>query len=172
MRKPQFVAGFFVLLAIAGIARSQLTRPPATRFPTTTITLSAVARPMHAARSIGLPQSQQVVTFDVYQVPQNMRLVIEYVSFGVTASVHDGSAVARLKLGTTSGGTSVFHDVITSGGPFDMLGGSQEVKIYADPGSRVQGRIDRRFSPTATGSVTLSGYLEPISTPFKAAKSG
>lgn len=169
MRTSLFAAGLVALFAIAALATAQLTRPTATRIPASgTLTQVITARPIHIQRNVNLPQSQEVVTFDVYQVPKEMRLVIEYITFGVTAKVHDGSAVARLKLGTTCGGVSVLHDVFTVGGPFDYLGDSKTVRLYADAGSRIQARIDRHFMPPSSGAMTISGYLEPLSTPFKA----
>lgn len=168
MHRSVSVSGLVALFGIAALAAGQLTRPATTRIPTGgTLTQVITARPIHVQRSVSLPQSQEVVTFDVFQVPNEMRLVIEYITFGVTAKVHDGSGVARLKLGTTCGGVSVLHDVATVGGPFDFLGDSKAVRLYADAGSRIQARIDRHFMPPSSGAISISGYLEPVSTPFK-----
>ncbi len=94
-------------------------------------------------------------------VPKDRRLVIEYLSgegflpsgqkmlFGIICTVNGNSA--RHYFGT--------HTIGKFGAP-DYYWFSEQVKLYADPGTTVMLRADRDIAKQeATARISLSGYL-------------
>lgn len=118
--------------------------------------------PVQTGRIVAIPQSRLSMPTELYAVPAGMRLVIEYVSFAYTARVHHDNAVVRLRIGSTLGGETVWHDVNTLSASNDWSGASQLVKIYADPRTVVHALVDRVFRPASTARISFSGHLERL----------
>lgn len=98
-----------------------------------------------------------------YTVPSNRRLVLEYAS--MRASLAPDQTVF-VNVETTAGGQSAFHPMLVSDqgryGVLQLLGGAQQLRLYADPGTLVKVQFVREPSGGAKGTVgffmTLSGY--------------
>lgn len=153
------------LLAFAsgGESRSGQVGRPALRELTTPATLAVAPNtPIHHMRAVNLAMSQQRVQTDLYKVPAGSRLVIEYVSFSLSATAGGGDAVLRLRIGTTCGGILAWHDVSTLHPSRKWIGESKVVKIFADAGSNVSAIVEREFSPPGNVQITFSGHLEPM----------
>ena len=133
-----------------------------------------LAAPLVAPRSVALAQSgeearqpwQQIQRFSffpfgegqhyldyvVYKVPANKRLVIEFVTYDVSAE----KPWFRFKLSTRAGGVSVLHTLVVS----EDNTCSKLFRLYADPDSEVVLRTFRSgISGSFYGTFTLSGYL-------------
>jgi hypothetical protein len=116
--------------------------------------------PVQIGKIVALPKSRLSTSVELYTVPVGMRLVIEYVSFTCSAQVHDDHAVVRLRIGSTLGGETVWHDVDTLSASNDWSGASQLVTIRADPKTVVHALVERIFRPPATARISFSGHLE------------
>jgi hypothetical protein len=101
---------------------------------------------------------------DIYTVPIDKRLVIEYASAQCITNANVYSAfLATAESG--SSGPLQFLPVVNegpAGGPGIAFAVGQSLRIYADPGSQVQ----LQFETTATASNascggSINGYLEP-----------
>ena len=120
--------------------------------------------PVQAGTIVALPSGRESVEADLFTVRAGVRLVIEYVTFACTASVHDDHAVVRLRLGATLHGALVWHDVDTLAVTTDWSGTSQLVRIYADPGTVVHALVERVFRPPSTARISFTGQLERVPT--------
>ena len=72
-----------------------------------------VEGPVQVGTIVSLVSGRESTSADLFTVPAGVRLVIEYVTFACTASVHDDHAVVRLRIGATLRGALVWHDVDT-----------------------------------------------------------
>jgi hypothetical protein len=98
-----------------------------------------------------------------YTVPANKRWVIEYTS--MRASLLPDQTVF-VNVMTTAGGQGAFHPMLVSDqglyGALQLLGGAQQVRLYADPGSTVRVQFAREPSGGTRGGanffMTLSGH--------------
>ena len=129
-----------------------------------------VEGPVQVGAIVALASGRESTSTDLFTVPAGVRLVIEYVTFACTASVHDDHAVVRLRIGATLRGALVWHDIDTLAVPTDWSGTSQLVRIYADPGTVVHALVDRVFRPPSTARISFTGQLErvaavPVPTP-------
>jgi hypothetical protein len=100
---------------------------------------------------------------DVFEVPEDRFLVIEYISFRAFGGVNKDRLV-YLRVLTTAGGNRVDHRIspppLVSAEIGEQQGGSK-VKIYADPGTTVTFIAARGCcgdAPTVV-NVSFSGYL-------------
>jgi hypothetical protein len=106
-----------------------------------------------------------------FQVPAGKRLVLEFVAGNTRLSDWE---YVRLTLWTIAGGESVGHEIAPTTyrrafegsdppvNPDLVIGFSQLVKIYADPGSSVSLsflRTENREAGSAALTASLSGYL-------------
>ena len=84
----------------------------------------------------------------VYEVPAGKRLVIEFAGL-------DQLTAATLRIVTTVNGETVYHH---------LSGGSQVVRLYADPGTQVKTLGYVLTPPTVSLFVfcSISGYLEDV----------
>ena len=129
--------------------------------------MAAIVRPLVEGRVqvgtiVSLVSGRESTSADLFTVPAGVRLVIEYVTFACTASVHDDHAVVRLRIGATLRGALVWHDVDTLAVSTDWSGASQLVRIYADPGTVVHALVDRVFRPPSTARISFTGQLERV----------
>ena len=130
-----------------------------------------VEGPVQVGTIVSLVSGRESTSADLFTVPAGVRLVIEYVTFACTASVHDDHAVVRLRIGATLRGALVWHDVDTLAVSTDWSGASQLARIYADPGTVVHALVDRVFRPPSTARISFTGQLErmppapPVLTP-------
>jgi hypothetical protein len=135
------------------------------------IVLPLLEGPVQAGTIVALPSGRESVPADLFTVPAGVRLVIEYVTFACTASVHDDHGVVRLRIGVTLRGGLVWHDIATLAAANDWSGTSLLVRIYADPGSVVHALVERVFRPPSTARISFAGQLErmppapPVLTP-------
>jgi len=109
---------------------------------------------------------------DMFLVPTDKRAVIEHVSFEVQVPV--GDKVTSVEIGTPSYGVlSGTHDFLvpvflgTNRQGLDVFTGSQQVRLYFEPGDEVSMSASR--NSTATGHMEFQahfhGYLIPIPSP-------
>lgn len=109
---------------------------------------------------------------DMFLVPVDKRAVIEHVSF--RAKVPVGDKVISVSVGTPVSGVGVgTRDYLvpvflgTDLGGFDVFTGSQQVRMYFEPGDEVMLSVSR--DSTTAGEMNVSGYIHgyliPISSP-------
>jgi hypothetical protein len=111
---------------------------------------------------------QGLVT-STYTVPPNKRLVVEYASMSAYLPP-DGQTVFVRIITTTGDGYGIgdaFHTLHIQKredyGLLKQFEAAHEVRIYSDPGTIVRVSLGRLPSTgMASGSVTLSGRLEPV----------
>jgi len=110
----------------------------------------------------------QTLPLEIYTVPQNARLVIEYVSFRILSG--PGLAVAEIAIETNVQNEVAEHPinvppvvtVTTSTDTLAYCNGGQVTKIYADPGTTVRGWNNVFFSSYCwAGFLNISGHLIP-----------
>lgn len=95
-----------------------------------------------------------------FAIPKDMRLQIEYVSAGLRMSTNDGRGA--FAIGTIAGGTFGWHPLpIETGYALSDRQTSDEVKLYADPGSLVKIEFNRASGTNvdAVGRYTVTGCL-------------
>ena len=111
---------------------------------------------------------------NTYTVPTNKRLVIEFASAHLKVS--ESVKVTNVSLTTqiSSSSAPFSHDLVaffqgTNFGGFqqpqktDEFTASQQVKIYAGPGTQVRFSFQTSVPPSLSlGSLTISGYLVPV----------
>ncbi len=107
-----------------------------------------------------------VPSSDLYTVPANKRLVLEYFTADIPAMV--GQRV-RVSLQTASAGNSIALyymplDTPVAFDPFNIQAtsiASRVIRIYCDPGSTVHLSVSRSTNggTTTSGDITVSGYL-------------
>ncbi len=105
-----------------------------------------------------------VSRYDIYTVPAEKRLVIEYLSHRTTIAAGD---LPRLQLIVNTGGGGHFIEVplakIGSVGGIDYYSGGGPVKIYADPESTVTLQTDHIAPGNGPdGLITICGYLADV----------
>ena len=122
--------------------------------------------PLQAARNAVMNAGSNVAAVDIVSVPFGKRLVVEQIS--MTGQVPPGQVVPTFCLITIAGGGGFQHDLLVNVQPPAVNGdalfrASQQVRLYADPGSPVRTTFVRS-SPLgkATFSVTLGGYLVDV----------
>jgi hypothetical protein len=97
-----------------------------------------------------------------FSVPSGKRLVIEHVS----AIAHDlGQHPTMFRVTTFAGGQQVIHFLVSSsqGESGRQFVASQQMRIYADPGTGVVVGADREFNTgTGTATISVSGYLVDV----------
>jgi hypothetical protein len=103
---------------------------------------------------------------NMYTVPANKRLVIEYYTADIPALT---AQRVRVSIQTTSAGNPIALYFLPLGNPiaFDPFGlqatsiGSGLIRIYCDAGATVHLNVSRNNpnSDTTAGDITLSGYL-------------
>lgn len=123
----------------------------------------AVREPINLRSSSNVEPGGNTSFVDVFTVPDDRYLVIEYVSFRAFGAVSPDRLVA-LRVITTAGGNRVDHRVspapLISTEIGEQEGGSM-VRLYADPGSTLTFIAERGCcsqSPTVV-NVGFSGYL-------------
>lgn len=117
---------------------------------------------------IGITQSGTNVSLtDVATVPAGYRLVIEFVS--ARGQVPPTQHVELMEIITSTdpfGGAT--HELLVNAQPPAVIGdalfrASQQVRLYANPGTKVQALFRRSSSAgNATFVMTISGYLVPV----------
>ena len=104
-----------------------------------------------------------VHTFSLGTVPAGKRLVIEFVS--AHGQVPAGEHVELFHLNTVAGPFGgATHDLLVQAQPAAVSGdaifrASQQVRIYADPGTTVTALIRTSTLGTTTCAIAISGYL-------------
>lgn len=178
--KTSVVSSAWLLLTFGGIAAAQTAKTVSLPVPVTVqntaanpvpITGSVVvsnqtsqptAVPFQAAGICNLGTGSYVTTCNVYVVPVGKRAVVEYVSLAVNSNV--GSVIEgaeyRPTLDTTLGGSTIHHQLqpYKVGGSIDP-GSGQLVRLNADPGSTVVGRIATNYNYAAALVFSISGTL-------------
>lgn len=104
---------------------------------------------------------------NAFTVPAGKRLVIEYA--GVWGQVK-GGVLYSPAIRTTVGDVTQFHHlsfeqstfVPSPGSGLTRYEGSNTVRIYADPGTRVDFIVLNEGGSNISGEVSLSGYLVPV----------
>jgi hypothetical protein len=114
-----------------------------------------------------LPENTLGTSLDPILVPADKRLVIEFVS--ATAIIQATGQIAEVGLSTTVNSNVGNYRVPLNrtGTVTDLSGtqerfqGSQQMRVYADPGTQVQVSVGRTTpgSGIADFSVSISGYL-------------
>jgi hypothetical protein len=144
---------------IAGIAVAQ---EPRSEWPREPFQLAAEQEWAEGTLSAG-------VTFDV---PSDRRLVIEQVSASHTVAI--GQHLTRTFVVTTIGDRTTTHAVFvprtgTTEGVLNVYNGGQHLRLYADPGTRVELGAARNDTncpfPCGSMSMSVSGYLIPADSP-------
>jgi hypothetical protein len=125
--------------------------------------ISTGKEPINLSGSATIDAGGNSSFIDVFEVPSDRFLVIEYVSFRAFAGVSQDRLVS-LRVLTTAGGNRIDHRIspapIKSSEVPEQQGGSK-VKLYADPGTTLTFIAERGCcgdSPTAV-AVSFSGYL-------------
>lgn len=97
-----------------------------------------------------------IATHDIYEVPPDRILVIEFVTISATSEIWDCRITTHVK------GQLISHQLSVQ--PQSKKGEpgivSEMVKVYADPGSRVS--MWANTAKNNTGTITISGYLVPL----------
>jgi hypothetical protein len=106
--------------------------------------------------AFGAGTSRQV-DVDVYTVPGDSQLIIDYVSFRAKVPVGERVTGALLNLPAA-------HFVVVNGqgddGYYDYFAGAQQTRIVIGPGQGITFRIERsHYGSSAYPSVTLAGRL-------------
>jgi hypothetical protein len=103
-----------------------------------------------------------VHSFNLGTVPAGKRLVIEFVS--AHGQVPPGTHVELFHLTTLAGGNGATHDLLVHAQPDAVIGdaifrASQQVKIYADPGTTVTALVRTNTNGQTTCAIAISGYF-------------
>ena len=134
--------------------------------PVPVFSLGEAIRPFHAFAN-STQSGTNVSTVDVATVPAGHRLVIEFVS--MVGQVPPTQHVEILQVTTSTdpvGGVS--HQLLVNAQPAAVIGdaifrASQEVRLYANPGTTVRALFRRNSSVgDATFGITISGRLVPV----------
>ncbi len=134
--------------------------------PVPVFNLGDALQPFQAAAN-STQSGYNVSTVDIATVPAGYRLAIEFVS--MVGQVPPTQHVEILQILTVTdpfGG--VYHDLLVNPQPAAVIGdalfrASQEVKLYANPGTTVRALFRRNSSVgDATFGVTISGRLVPV----------
>ncbi len=145
---------------VAGMIESQ---SGGFKFPDGTIQTSAIKDPALSAfqKELHLDSGNTSGSFDV---PNNKRLVIEYLS--IRATTPNGTRFLSFDLRTTLNGDHVSHSVIPaysgSGVSHDLFILQNKVRIYADTNAGGEVRVSVNRSGTEESGIvdiTISGYL-------------
>jgi hypothetical protein len=154
--------------AIVGISPASNTVQLAntTANPVPVFNLADVLHPFQAAAN-STQSGYNVSTVDIATVPAGYRLDIEFVSMvGQVPPTQHVEILQILTVTDPSGG--VYHDLLVNPQPAAVIGdalfrASQEVKLYANPGTTVTALFRRNSSVgDATFGVTISGRLVPV----------
>lgn len=104
-----------------------------------------------------------VHTFSLGTVPAGKRLVIEFVS--AHGQVPPGTHVELFHLNTVAGsGGAATHDLLVHAQPAAVIGdaifrASQQVRIYADPGTTVTALVRTNTNGQTSCAIAISGHL-------------
>ena len=128
------------------------------------------ANPIQAVVNDGIHPSSCSKTLTLFSVPTGKRLVIETVHFAstvVTGGPEGGPVDNSASMSTTVGGVTAGYVIkFINDGTLPPLTGTQAVRIYADPGTKVTAlfcQAPSKGSPGGGGSnITISGYLVTV----------
>lgn len=134
--------------------------------PVPVFNLADALQPFQAAAN-STQSGYNVSTVDIATVPAGYRLAIEFVSMvGQVPPTQHVEILQILTVTDPSGG--IYHDLLVNPQPAAVIGdalfrASQEVKLYANPGTTVSALFRRNSSAgDATFGVTISGRLVPV----------
>lgn len=100
-----------------------------------------------------------------YLVPNDRRLVIEFVSFETNFVVCTFTSSVRVRISGSTGAANFYMNpmfpMALPNSSTRFTRGSQSMKLYAPPGANVQMNWTRTANNCqATGAIAISGYLE------------
>ncbi|HSP16677.1 MAG TPA: hypothetical protein VLV78_18165 [Thermoanaerobaculia bacterium] len=131
--------------------------------PVPVLNMSDARQPFQVG-AVGTQNGTNVSTLTVATVPVGKRLVIEFVS--MSGQVPPGQHVELFHITTSAGPFGgATHDFLVNPQPDAVIGdalfrASQQVRLYADPGTTVTATFRRNSSAgLTTYGATISGYL-------------
>jgi hypothetical protein len=162
----------FALLPVAAAPPGGTSNVNVVNTPTVKDADNPARQPFHASAYVGFSNGSASATATITTVPAGKRLIIEHVS--VYGQMLVGQTMRRAAIGTSllnyNDGGYVFDDLTVSpqgsDGVKDYFVASQDVRLYADPGTQVLGTAIRNSTaganPDTAVQFSISGYLVDV----------
>ncbi len=164
MRTPLVIAAMLCLSAAPTFAQYS-TPVRVLNSPDESVPTQHPREPVIIEASLTAPVNSAGGIMGNYTVPNDRRLVIEFVSFETNFVVCTFTSSVRVRISGSTGAANFYLNpmppMALPGSSTRFTRASQSVKLYAPPGANVQMNWTRTANNCqATGAVAISGYLE------------